>query len=106
MTTKEKKSAESKPEEQTTIRWDAERMRTTYSNVCNVTSTREEVSLMFGTTKNWHPSQSELMIDLSDRLILNPHAAKRLAVLLTNTMTEYEKRFGELNQDVPEYQPQ
>jgi hypothetical protein len=99
----EKKAAEATQEsnEQTTIRWDGANMRTTYSNVCNVSSTREEVSLMFGTNKNWHPAQKELIIELSDRLILNPYAAKRLAVLLTNTMNEYEKRFGTLEGDAP-----
>jgi hypothetical protein len=106
MTKEEKKgTAEQGPEqdkEQTTIRWDGAKMRSTYANVCNVSSTREEVSLMFGTNKNWHPAQKELTIELSDRLILNPYAAKRLAVLLTNTMREYEKRFGELQLDIPE----
>jgi len=76
-------------------------MRSTYANVCNVSSTREEVSLMFGTNKNWHPAQRELTIELSDRLILNPYAAKRLAILLMNTMQEYEKRFGELQLEAP-----
>jgi Protein of unknown function (DUF3467) len=100
----DKKTAENNPaaQEQTTIRWEGADMRSTYANVCNVSSTREEVSVMFGTNKNWHPGQKELTIDLSDRMILNPYAAKRLAVLLMNTMNEYEKRFGELKVDVPE----
>jgi len=106
MTTEEKKLSELQEEEPTRIRWDGGQMRTTYSNVCNVTSTREEVSLMFGTNKNWHPSQKELTIELSDRLILNPYAAKRLAILLANTMQEYEKRFGPLNLEFTEKNPQ
>lgn len=105
--TKEDKKAAVEPEaekekEQTTIRWDGAKMKTTYANVCNVSSTREEVSLMFGTNKNWHPAQKELTIELSDRMILNPFAAKRLALLLVNTMKEYEKRFGELQLDIPD----
>jgi hypothetical protein len=104
MSKEDKKAAEATPEskEQTTIRWDGANMRSTYANVCNVSSTREEVSLMFGTNKNWHPAQKELTIELSDRLILNPFAAKRLAVLLMNTMNEYEKRFGTLEGEAPE----
>jgi len=86
---------------QTKIRWEGGNMSSTYANVCNVSSTREEVILMFGTNKNWHPAQRELTIELSDRLILNPYAAKRLAVLLMNTMQEYEKRFGELQLEAP-----
>lgn len=86
----------------TTIRWDGSDMRSTYANVCNVSSTREEVTLLFGTNRSWHAGQKELTVELSDRLILNPYAAKRLAILLTNTMQEYEKRFGELQLDMPE----
>ncbi len=88
--------------EQTTIRWDGSKMRSTYANICNVSSSREEVTLLFGTNQNWHAGQKELTVELSDRMTLNPYAAKRLAVLLTNTMQEYEKRFGELHLDIPE----
>lgn len=95
-------NAETKEQGQTAIRWDGGNMRSTYANVCNVSSTREEVSVMFGTNKNWHPGQKELTIELSDRMILNPYAAKRLAVLLMNTMNEYERRFGELQMDIPQ----
>jgi hypothetical protein len=83
-------------ENQTKLRWDGSKMRTTYANVCNVSSTREEVTMLFGTNQNWHVSQKELTIELSDRVILNPYTAKRLAILLNRTMAEYEKRFGEL----------
>jgi GTP cyclohydrolase FolE2 len=104
MAKEEKKVAEeteqASEQEQTTIRWDGSKMRSTYSNVCNVSSSREEVTIMFGTNQNWHAGQQELTIELSDRMTLNPHAAKRLSVLLANTMDEYEKRFGELPLEV------
>ncbi|VAX06790.1 hypothetical protein MNBD_GAMMA25-1440 [hydrothermal vent metagenome] len=80
----------------TKIRWDDSNMRSTYANVCNVASTREEVTLLFGTNQTWHTGQKELTVDLSDRLILNPYAAKRLSLLLSNVVTEYESRFGEI----------
>ncbi len=96
----------SNPEEKTapapTVRWDGSKMTSTYANICNVSSTREEVTLLFGTNKNWHGGQKELTIELSDRMILNPYAAKRLAILLNNAMLEYEKRFGELKLDLAE----
>ncbi len=78
------------------IHWNDANMRSTYANVCNVSSTREEVTLLFGTNQTWTTSQKELTVELSDRIILNPHAAKRLSVLLNKVMAEYEKRFGEL----------
>lgn len=84
------------------IRWDDTKMKSTYANVCNVASTREEVTLLFGTNRTWHAGQQELTIELSDRLIMNPYAAKRLAILLGNTMREYEARFGELGVEVGE----
>jgi hypothetical protein len=33
---------------------------------------------------------------LSDRVVLNPYAAKRLRVLLEKVLKEYEARYGEL----------
>jgi len=81
------------------IRWDDSNMRSTYANVCNVASTREEVTLLFGTNQSWHTGQKELTVGLSDRMILNPYAAKRLSLLLNNVMSEYESRFGEISLD-------
>ena len=33
---------------------------------------------------------------LTNRIILNPHAAKRLLMLLTAVLAEYERRFGKI----------
>jgi hypothetical protein len=79
-----------------TLRWDDSKMTSTYANVCNVSSTREEVTLLFGTNQSWHMGQPELTVQLTDRIILNPFAAKRLSLLLNNIMREYESRFGAL----------
>lgn len=100
-TSPEEQLNEAQEQSQTTIRWDGANMRSTYANVANVSSTREEVTLLFGTNQNWHAGQKELTVELSDRMTLNPYAAKRLSILLTNTMAEYEKRFGELELNVP-----
>ena len=78
------------------VHWDQSKMKSAYANVCNVTSTREEVTLLFGTNQTWSSGQKELTIELSDRLILNPYAAKRLSLLLNNVVQQYESRFGEL----------
>ncbi|WP_439135693.1 DUF3467 domain-containing protein [Pseudomaricurvus sp.] len=76
------------------LKWDDSKMRSSYANVCNVSSTREEVTLLFGTNSTWHTGQKEVSINLSDRIILNPHAAKRLSALLNKVVDEYESRFG------------
>lgn len=85
--------------EGTTVRWDDSAMSTSYANVCNVSSTREEVTLLFGTNQSWHTGQEEVVIKLSDRLIVSPFAAKRLSLLLQNIVEQYEDRFGALSTD-------
>ena len=77
-----------------TIKWDDSNMKSSYANVCNVASTREEVVLLFGINQAWHGGQKEVTVQLTDRLILSPFAAKRLSMLLTNVLREYESRFG------------
>jgi hypothetical protein len=79
------------------VKWDDSGMSTSYANVCNVSSTREEVTLLFGTNQTWHTGQKEFSIKLSNRVILSPYAAKRLLTLLGNVVNQYEQHFGTLN---------
>lgn len=76
--------------------WDDSAMRTSHANVCNVMGTREEIMLLFGTNQAWQGSAQEVTVQLSERIILNPFAAKRLMLLLGQGLKEYESRFGEL----------
>lgn len=78
------------------IRWDDTGLKSSYANVCNVASTREEVVLLFGINQAWHSGQREIPVQLSDRIVMSPFAAKRLSVLLDNVLREYESRFGAL----------
>jgi len=78
------------------VTWDDAQMSTTYANVCNVSSTREEVLLFFGINQNWNSKQKEVTVQLSDRVILSPFAAARLYALLGGVLKEYESRFGPL----------
>ncbi len=77
------------------VKWDDTGMNTSYANVCNVASTREEVTLFFGTNQTL-TREKELSVKLSDRIILSPFAAKRLLLLLGNIVSQYEQRFGEI----------
>jgi hypothetical protein len=81
----------------TTVKWDDSNMKSSYANVCNVASTREEVVLLFGINQAWHAGQREVTVQLTDRIILSPFAAKRLSVLLNNLVKEHESRFGALS---------
>jgi hypothetical protein len=78
------------------INWDQAKMKTTYANVCNVSSTREEVSILFGTNQTVNVNQDGIIVELTDRIILNPYAAKRLAHILTGVLKQYETAFGAL----------
>ena len=83
------------------VNWDDSSMKTSYANVVNASSTREEVTLFFGTNLTWNPGESrEFKVRLSDRVVLNPYAAKRLWILVGAILKEYETRFGPLNMDV------
>jgi hypothetical protein len=83
------------------VRWDDSQLKSSYANVCNVTSTREEVVLVFGMNEAWTGGQKEVTVRLSDRVILSPFAAKRLVGLLANVIREYETRFGALDMSKP-----
>ena len=76
------------------IKWDDSNMKSSYANVCNVTSTREEVVILFGMNQAWNRGQKEVTIQLTDRIVISPYAAKRMSMLLSNVVKEYENRFG------------
>ena len=87
------------------IIWDDSKMQTSYSNVVNGTSTREEVSVFFVTNQTWNVQDrekiKEVTVELTNRIVLNPFAAKRLLIALNRIVDEYEKRFGSLDLEPP-----
>src|SRR5438270_5598565 len=98
-TTRPADAAANAQAQQMRVRWDDTHMKSSYANVCNVTSTREEVVLLFGMHQAWQSGQKEVTVQLTDRIIVSPFAAKRLVTLLNNVVNEYEKRFGSLSMD-------
>ncbi|OKH86391.1 DUF3467 domain-containing protein [Thalassospira sp. TSL5-1] len=83
--------------DQRKINWDDSNMRSTYANVSNVASTREEVMFLFGTSQVWSSAQGDVRVQLSDRIIMSPFAAKRLKKILDHTLGEYERVYGKLD---------
>ena len=83
---------------QVSLNWDDSAMSTSYANVFNISMTRDEVGLFFGTnlTSGVGPSNA-LTIKLSDRIIMTPHSAKRLMMLLQANVKAYEDRHGALD---------
>jgi hypothetical protein len=82
--------------EQPRVRWLTADVKSSYCNVANATSTREEVVINFGVNQNWDRQQRDFDIQLLHRIILSPFAAKRLQELLSKLIAEYETRHGEL----------
>jgi hypothetical protein len=83
------------------VKWDDTNMKSSYANVCNVAGTREEVVLLFGINQAWHAGQKQVTVQLTDRIILSPHAAKRLLALLSSVVKQHEERFGRLDETPP-----
>jgi hypothetical protein len=83
------------------VKWDTSQMKSSYANVCNVASTREEVVVMFGLSQAWSGAEDEVAVQVHERVILSPYAAKRLALLLGNVVQQYESRFGSLEMAQP-----
>ena len=88
------RSKEAEPVKDPTVDWDDSALQSSYANVCNVASTREEIILLFGTKQAWHAGQESITVALNDRVIISPHTAKRLSALLTRVLSDYEARFG------------
>lgn len=80
-----------------TVKWDDSEITNSYANVCNVSSSREEVVMVFGMNKAWEKGGTDIQVKLSNRVILSPFAAKRLSLLLNNVLQQYEERFGKLD---------
>jgi hypothetical protein len=83
--------------QQMKVKWDNSNMRSAYSNVCNVAGTREEIVLLFGMNQAWNADQNEMTIQLTDRIVMSPFVAKRLAGLLGNVVRDYETKYGALD---------
>ena len=80
--------------------WDDGGMVTHFANVVSIQSTLEQVDLFFGTNKTWNlTGERQVKVELTDRVILGPHAAKRLWLALGGVLKEYEARYGALKID-------
>jgi hypothetical protein len=105
-TEEEEKTAGTAPAQQTgqqpRIRWDSSNMRSAYTNVFNVSGAREEFVMLFGMNQAWDAGQQELKVQLTDRIIMSPLAAKRFSTLLNNVIKDFEKRYGAIETEVPQ----
>ncbi len=82
--------------EQIRIIWDDFNIRSAYANVVEVMGYREEIMLLFGEDPTGHTGPDEIRVKLKERVVMNPRAAKRLAILLHRGIRQYESEHGSL----------
>lgn len=81
------------------INWNDAEMVSTYANIGTATANREEFFLLFGTHQHWRGTVQEktsLDVKLSQRIVMSPFAAKRLALILSQSIKAYEDQFGKI----------
>lgn len=95
--TAEKEASSSR---ESAIEWRDDAMRSDFANVVNIQGTREQIDLFFGVNRTWnYKGDGPMQVDLTNRVILTPLAAKRMWSILTNVLREHEKRYGALKID-------
>ena len=96
-------SPEGQEQQQTIrVRMDQRDVRTSYANAFNTHGLVNEVILDFGLNMPVPPQPDqppEIMLQITDRIILNYYSAKRLALTLGQLVRRHEERFGELELD-------
>jgi|GEM_PF-1041054 hypothetical protein len=81
---------------QPTVVWDEENVHNAYANVFNVAGSQEEFVLSLGMNPSWSSGQKELKVQLTNRIMMSPFTAKRLAKLLNGVVQKFESRYGTL----------
>ncbi|MBF0181243.1 MAG: DUF3467 domain-containing protein [Magnetococcales bacterium] len=79
-------------EDRVRVRFDDRQMATHYANVANVGMSRDEVTLLFGTNQTWGGIGEEVVIQLSNRIIMTPSVAMNLMNTLQRVLQEYEEK--------------
>jgi hypothetical protein len=82
------------------VEWNDENLQTSFANVVNIQGTREQIEIFYGTNRTWDArSEAPVRVDLTNRIIMTPYAAKRMHKILAGVLREYESRHGALKVD-------
>lgn len=94
--------ATTEDQQQIRLRIDQSKMNTSYTNGFQTNTTAEEVMLSFGLNQAVPGAEGkpELVMQVSDRIVMNYFTAKRLAIALSQAVRRHEEQFGELELDV------
>jgi hypothetical protein len=78
------------------VQFDTSNLKSSYCNVCNGSSTREEVVINFGVNESWDMGREKLLVHLQHRIVMSPYAAKRLRDMMNRLIEEHETVYGKL----------
>ena len=79
------------------VSWDDSKMTTNFANVVNIQSSAEQVDICFGTNHTWSlTGDRRVKVELTNRVIMSPPAAKRLLNALERVLKKHESRHGRL----------
>lgn len=79
------------------VAFNTDDLKSTYCNVCNGSSTREEVVINFGVNDSWDMGKETITVNLQHRIVMSPHAAKRVRDMMIRLIDEHESRYGQLD---------
>ena len=79
---------------------DTANLRTTYSNVCRIAQTPNELLLDFGLNPNFYGPILTEPLKLDTRVIMSHECAKRLALHLATAIQSYESKYGAIELDI------
>lgn len=82
-----------------TVRWEASSRDASYADVFRISADRAEITVSFGAKGAPDPAGGEVVLEVSDRVVLSPATATRLATLLAHAVRDYEWKFGPLGGD-------
>ena len=91
-----KKTPAARPAGALKVKWVDANMKTNYANAFNVFSDKQEMTFLFGTNQTLYTGQEEVVVELSNRIVLNPVRAKAFSMMLNSVLAEYEKVYGEI----------
>lgn len=91
------KAPTSKPVAPSQVAFNTSELKSSYCNVCNGSSTREEMVVNFGVNDNWDMGKEKIEVALQHRIVMSPHAAKRVRDMMVRLIDEHETRYGKLD---------
>ena len=94
----EQQNEQTNEQQQVQVQLDDTNATVSYASTVQVRGSAEDITIDFaGPLRSTSPKIAKLTID--QRIILNPYAAKRLALAIGQAISQYEKTYGQLELD-------